>query len=264
LRFGGYTRFSMTDFKDLFRKASLTLVDGLLLVLCAAALAYLSGPFLAKLGVALGNSVDTSGDIRVVGVIVFLGILFLGVVAVFCATFVTGCVIFAILPNRARLFTRIGLMVVFLPVFIGTARRGPRGYLDWLIDPSIRQNEAKQKAKGELERKLKASEALRVEREPDGIQITNNTDQLARVQVTFIRRTKDSIHNCYPGQSATFPPSLSDEEMNLPPRETRLFLLSEAHANSGSNRECGFDDYAVWGWDEKSVPMFLSQKAHLF
>jgi hypothetical protein len=254
----------MADFKNLFRKASLTLVDGLLLVLCAAALAYLSVPPLAKLGVAAGNSVDTSGDIRLVGVVVFVGILFLGVVGVLFATFVSGCLIFAVLPNRARLFTRIGLMVVFLPVFIQTARRGPRGYLDWLIYPSIRQNEAKQKAKGELERQLKASGALTVEREPDGVKITNNTDELARVQVLFARRTKDAIYNCYAGQSATFPPATSDEEMNLPPRETRVFLFAEAHTNSGSNRECGFDDYAVWGWDGKNVPLFLSQKAHLF
>jgi hypothetical protein len=154
--------------------------------------------------------------------------------------------------------------VVLLPVFIQTARRGPRGYLDWLINPSIRQNEAKQKTKRELERKLKASEALSVEREPDGIQITNNTDQLVRVQVTFIRRTKDAIYNCYPGQSATFPPSPSDEQMNLAPRETRVYLFGEARAHTSLNRECGFDDYAVWGWDEKSVPLFLSEKAHLF
>jgi hypothetical protein len=254
----------MAEHKNLFRKASLTLVDGLLLVLCAAALAYLSVPPLAKLGAAVGNKVDTGGDIRVVGVVVFVGILFLGVVAVLFATFATGCLVFAILPNRVRLFTRIGLLVVFLPLFIQTARRGPRGYLDWLINPSIRQNEAKQKAKSEWERKLQASEALSVEQEADGIKITNNTDQLARVQVTFIRRADHSIYLCYPGQSATFPPARSDEEMNLGPRETRLFLLSEAHANTGSNRECGFDDYAVWGWDEKNVPLFLSQKAHLF
>ena len=193
----------MANYKNLFRKASLTLLDGLLLVLCAASLAYLSVPSLAKLGTEMGNAVDTHGDIRVVGVVVFVGILFLRVVAVFFTTF-TGCLIFAMLPNRARLVTRIGLMVVFLPAFIETARRGPRGYLDWLIDPSVLQNEAKQKAKGELERKLKASEALSVEREPDGIKISNNTDQLARVQVTFVRRSKDSIYLCYPGQSATF------------------------------------------------------------
>jgi hypothetical protein len=260
----GYTWFCMANFKNLFRKASLTLVDGLLLALCAASLAYLSVPFLANLGTALGNAVDNHGDIRVVGVAVFLGILFLGVVTVFCTAFVTECLIFALLPNRTRLFTRIGLMVVFLPVFIETARKGPRGYLDWLIDPSIRQNEAKQKAKGELERTLMVSGALSVEREPDGVKITNNTDQLVRVQVTFTRRSNEFIYVCYSGQSASFPPSPSDEEMNLPPRETRLFLFSAAHANTGSRRECGFDDYAVWGWDEKGVPMFLSQKAHLF
>jgi len=259
-----YTKFCMANLKNLFRKAAFTLVDGLLLVFCAASLAYLCVPFLAKSGAALGNAVDTSGDIRVVGVVVFLGILFLGVVTVFCATFVAGCLILAILPNRVRLFARIGLVVVFLPVLLETARRGPRGYLDWLIDPSIRQNEAKQKAKSELERKLKASGALSLEREPDGIKITNHTDQLARVQVTFIRKANDAIYLCYPGQSATFPPPPSDEEMNLQPGESRLFLLSEAHANTGSSRECGFDDYAVWGWDEKSVPLFLSDKAHLF
>jgi len=242
----------------------LTLVDGLLLVLCAAALAYLSVAPLAKFGAAVGNKVDTGGDIRVLGVLVFLAILFVGVVAVFCTTFATGCLVFAILPDRTRLIARIGLLVVFLPVFMQTARRGPRGYFDWLIDPSIRQNEAKQKAKSELERKLKASEVLRVEQDADGVKITNNTDQLARVQVMFIRRADPSIYPCYPGQSRTFPPALSDEEMNLPPRETRLFLFREAHGNSGSNHECGFDEYAVWGWDEKGVPMFLSPKAHPF
>jgi len=92
----------MANFNTLFRKASLTLVDGLLLVLCAASLAYLSLPFLAKSGVALGNAVDTGGDIRVVGVVVFLGILFLGVMAVFFATFISGCLIFVILPNLQK------------------------------------------------------------------------------------------------------------------------------------------------------------------
>jgi hypothetical protein len=264
LNFRGYTGFRMANDKNLLRKASLTLVDGLLLALCAASLAYLSVPFLAKLGAALGNAADTHGDIRVVGVAIFLGILFLGVVAVFCAAFVSECLILAMLPHRARLLTRIGLLVVFLPVFIETARRGPRGYLDWLIDPSIRQNEAKQKAKRELERKLMASGVLSVEREPDGIRITNNTDQLVRVQVAFITRSKEFIYKCYPGQSATLPPSPSDEEMNLPSRETRLFLFGEARANTGSRSECGFDDYAVWGWDEKGVPMFLSEKAYLY
>jgi hypothetical protein len=256
----------MAALKNLFRRASLTVVDGLLLALCAASLAYLSAPFLANLGVALGNAVesDKHADIKMVGVIVFLGVFLLGVLAVFCAAFVTGCFILAMSPSRARLFTRIGLMVVFLPVFIETARRGPRGYFHWLVDPSIRENEVRQKAKSELERKLKASGALSVEREPDGIKITNNTDQFVRVQVAFITKSNGYIYHCYPGQSATFPPSPHDEEMNLPPREARLFLFSEAHTNTGSRRECGFDDYAVWGWDEKSAPMFLSQEAHLF
>src|SRR5712692_916321 len=256
----------MTSLKNLFRKASLTLVDGLLLALCAAALAYVSVPLIVKLSTALGQAAEPNknADIQAIGVIVFLGVFLCGISAGFCATFITGCVMFALIPNRARLFTRIGLIVLFLPVFIETARRGPRAYFYWLIDPSIREHEAKQKAKGELELKLKASGALSVERELDGIKVTNNNDQLVRVQVVFITRSGQNIYQCYPGQSTSFPPAPSDEEMNLPPREARLFLFSEAHTNTGSRQGCGFDDYAVWGWDEKSEPIFLSQKVHLF
>jgi hypothetical protein len=87
---------------------------------------------------------------------------------------------------------------------------------------------------------------------------------MVRLQVAFITRLNESNYQGYPGQSATFPPSPTDAEMNLPSQETRLFLFSEARTNTGSHRQCGFDDYAVWGWDEKGVPMFLGQKAHLF
>ncbi len=144
------------------------------------------------------------------------------------------------------------------------SEKGSAGYFYWLIDPSIREHEEKQKAKGELERKLKASVAISAEREPDGIRVTNNTDQLVRVQVVFSTRFGQNIYQCYPGESTSFPPAPSDEEMNLPPRQIRLFLFSEARTNTGSRRECGFDDYAVWGWNEKSEPIFLSEKAHLF
>jgi hypothetical protein len=255
----------MIKFKKLFKKASLTLVDGLLLSLCAAALTYVSVPLLVKLSTLLGDAAEPNkhADIQVVGVVVFLGVLFLGVLMVFGASFILGCLVFAMVSGRARLVARIGIVVIFLPVFMQTARRGPRGYFDWLINPSIRENEAKQKAKNELERNLKASGALTVEREPDGIQITNNSDQMVRVQVVFITRSNQDIYQCYPGQSASFPPAPSDEEMNLPTRATRLFLLSEARTNTGSHLERGFDDYAVWGWDEKGVPVFLSPKGHL-
>ena len=256
----------MVDFKNPFKKASVTLIDGLLLSLCAAALTYISMPLLVKLSILLGNAAEPNkgADIQVVGVVVFLGVLFLGVLALFCASFILECLLFAMLPGRARLVARIGLVVILLPVFIQTARRGPRGYFDWLINPSIRENEAKQKAKSELERSLKASGALTVEREPDGLQLTNNTDQLVRVQVMFITRSEHNIYQCYPGQSASFPPAPSDEEMNMPARATRLFLLSKARTITGSQPQCGFDDYAVWGWDEKGVPVYLSQKGHLF
>jgi hypothetical protein len=256
----------MADVKTLFRRASLTLVDGLLLALCAAALTYLSLPLIVKVSTALGQAAEPNkgADIQIVSVVVFLGVFLFGILAVFCASLVVGCVIFALLPSRARLFTRIGLLVVFLPVFMQTASRGPQGYFDWLINPSVRQNEAKQKAKNELERKLHASGALTVEEKPDGVKITNNTDQLARVQVTFTRRVNNEIILCYPGESASFPPSPSDEEMNLPPRESRQFLFTTARTSTGSSRECGFDGYAVWGWDGKSVPIYLSQKANLF
>ncbi len=54
----------MANYKNLFRKASLTLLDGLLLVLCAASLAYLSVPSLAKLGTEMAMPLirtETSG-----------------------------------------------------------------------------------------------------------------------------------------------------------------------------------------------------------
>ena len=129
-------------------------MDGLLLALCAVA------------------EPNKGADIQIVGIVVFLGVFLFGILAVLFATFVAGCIIFALLPGRARLFTRIGILLVFLPVFIQTAKRGPRGYLEWLIHPSIRENEANQKAKKELTQKSKASGVLSVEREPDGVQIT--------------------------------------------------------------------------------------------
>jgi hypothetical protein len=33
--------------------------------------------------------------------------------------------------------------------------------------------------------------------------------------------------------------------MNLPSKETRLFLFSKARTITGSHRQCGFDAYAV-------------------
>jgi hypothetical protein len=256
----------MVSFQNPFKKASLTLVDGMLLSLCAAALTYISLPLLVKLSTLLGDAAEPNrhADIQAIGVIAFLGVFLFGILVVFCASFILECLIFAKLSGRARLVARIGIVVIFLPVFIQLARRGPRGYFDYLIIPSVRENEAKQKAKSELERNLKASGALTVEREPDGLQLTNNTDQLLRVQVMFITRSGQNIYQCYPGQSASFPPAPSDEEMNLPARATRLFLLSEARTLTGSQRQCGFDDYAVWGWDEQGVPVYLSQKGHLF
>lgn len=256
----------MDNLTTLFRKASLTLVDGLLLALCALALTYLSVPLVVKLSTALSKAAepDPHADIQVIGVLVFLGAFLFGIAAVFCASLAIGVFIFSKSPKRVRLFSRIGIMLVFLPVFIETARRGPQGYFYWLINPAIRGGEARQKAKSELDRRLKMSKALSLEEEPDGVQITNNTDQLVRVQVTFTRRVNDEYILCYPGESATFPPSPSDEEMNLPPRESRRYLFTTAHTTTGSSRDCGFDQYAVWGWDENSVPIYLSQKAHLF
>lgn len=254
--------------QNIFRRASIGLLDGLLLAIASAGLTYLSVPLLARLGTALGEAVEPNkgADIRVIEVVVFLGVIFLGLLALFCAPFVIGCVIFAVIPSRARIVGRIGLALLLLPVFLQTAKRGPTGYFYWLINPSIRENEAKQKAKNDLQRRLKAAGVLTVEREsdPPGIRITNNTDQWVRVQVAFLTRSSAEIYHCYPGESATFPPALSDEKMNLPPRETRTFLLSEASSHTDSRRECGFDDFAVWGWNQNSDPIFLSQKAYLF
>jgi hypothetical protein len=166
----------------------------------------------------LGEAAEPNkhADIQVVGVFVFLAILRVGIVGVL---FVIGRLIFATLSQRARQFIRIGLIVLFLPVFMEAAKRGPRAYFHYLVDPSVRRNEAKQKAKSELEFEFRKSAALSVEKQPDGIKIMNNTDQIRRVQVTFSRRVSENIYTCYAGDSMTFPPAPSDEKMNLPPRE---------------------------------------------
>jgi hypothetical protein len=251
--------------KDRFRKASLGLVDGLLLALCAAAITYLSLPLVVKLSTVLGNAAEPNknADIQAIGVLVFLGVFLFAISAVFLGSFVAGVVMFAKLPARLRLAARIGIFVMFLPVFAASAKRGPRRYFDYLIDPRVRENEARLKSKNKLERALQASTALTVEREPEGIRVTNNTDQLIRLQVVFRHRVGQQIILCYAGESESFPPAASDQQMICPPRETKLFPFSEARTN-GSQRNCGFDDYAVWGWDDKSVPVYLSQKAHLF
>lgn len=256
----------MAALQTRFTKPPLVLVDGLLIALCAAAITYFFAPLIVKVSLALSKWAEPNkhNDIQVIGAIVFLvGCLF-GIVGVFYVSFVIGRLLLAVSSERNRQFTRIALLILFIPAFIEAAKRGPRAYFYYLVDPSVRQNEAKQKAKTELERYLKNSEALSVQRQPDGIRITNNTDQLVRVQVTFTRRLNDNIYICYPGDSTTFPPSPFDEKMNLPPHESRLFLLADSHTNTGSQRDCGFEDYAVWGWDEKSTLMFLSQAAHLF
>jgi len=138
------------------------------------------GAFLAKLGTEMGNAVDTHGDIRVVGVVVFVASCSWEC-GVFFTTFVTGCLIFAMLPNRARLVTRIGLMVVFCRLSLRTAKE--------VAGTSIAHRSVRSAKRGKTEGEggigsasWKASEALSVEREPDGIKISNNTDQLARVQ----------------------------------------------------------------------------------
>jgi hypothetical protein len=201
-----------------------------------------------KLSFALSESAepDPHADTQVIGALVFLGAFLFGIAAVFCACLAIGFLIFSLSPNRLRLFTRIGIMAVFLPVFLESAKRGPQAYFYWLINPSIRQSEAKHKAKSQLERKLKTSEVLRLEEEQDGVKITNNTDPLVRVQLAFTQRVNHEYILCHPGEFSTFPPSPSDEEMNLPPRHARRYLFTRAHQTAGSSRDCGFDQYAVW------------------
>lgn len=156
----------MADLKSLFRNASLTHVDVLLLAFSAARVAYLSVPLLIKLSTALGNAVEPNkhADIQAVGPSFSLEYFYSQFWRFFCASLIIGYFILARLPSRVRLFTRVGLMLVLLPVFIPMAKRGPRGYFDWLTNPSIRENEAKQKSKKKLQRKLKESGARRIER----------------------------------------------------------------------------------------------------
>jgi hypothetical protein len=197
----------MAELRTLFRNASLTLVDVLLVAYSAAALAYLSVPLRRKLSTALGPAVEPNKrrDIQAVAAIVFLGVFLFTISAVFCASILAGCLVFARLPSRARWFTRIGLIVLLMPVFVPIAKSGPRGYFNWATNPSIRDNQANQKSKSELQRTLKESAALSVERQSDGIRIANHTDPLVRLQVAFIPRLNESSYQCYPGRSLTFP-----------------------------------------------------------
>lgn len=255
----------MANFKSLFKKASLTLADGLLLVLGAASLTYFSLPFIHDLMAAV--TPHESGDIKIVGVLVLLVIAPLTTCFVFFSFFAAGCLILALLPGRSRLYAPAGMMLLLSPVAVNIVRIGPREVLRVglyrLAEPRHLEIEAANKAKMDLQRRLRASGALSVEREADGIRVTNNTDQLVRVQVNFRDWSGKHYGSCFPGQSATFPPAESDTEMNLPAKEVRLFPLSEAHTSDslGSVHNCGFDDYAVWGWNENGIPVFLSAKA---
>ena len=73
----------MPNYKELFRKASVGLVDGLLLALCATALAYLSLPILVRQSMALGEAAEPNkgADIQIVGIVVFLGVFLFGILA---------------------------------------------------------------------------------------------------------------------------------------------------------------------------------------
>jgi hypothetical protein len=255
----------MANFTNLFKKASLTLVDGMLLFLCAASLTYLSLPLIHDLIAAVAP--HESGDIKILSVLV----LFIGAPLAICLFFfgflAVGCLVLALLPGRGKLFARAGMILLLSPVAVALFQQGPRELLRVglyrLVSPEHLEIEARSKQKIEVQRRLRASGALSVEREADGIRVTNNTDQRVRVQVNFRDWSGKHYGSCFAGQSATFPPDPSDTEMNLPAREVRLFPLSEAHtpASLGSIHDCGFDGYAVWGWNEDGVPVFLSEKA---
>jgi hypothetical protein len=251
--------------KNLFEKASLTLVDGLLMVLCAASLTYFSLPLIHDLIVAV--TPHESGDIRIFSVLVFLIIAPLASCLVFVGSFVVGCLTLALLPSRSRPFAPLGMILLLSPVAVQLFRAGPREFVRVgfyrLAEPRHLEIEAGNNAKLALQRHLRASTALSVEREADGVRVTNNTDQLVRVQVNFRDLSGKHFGSCFPGQSTTFPPSASDPEMNLAAKEVRLFPFSEAHTpdSMGSVHNCGFDAFAVWGWNEDGIPVFLSEKA---
>jgi hypothetical protein len=153
--------------------------------------------------------------------------------------------------------------LLLLPVFFEAVRADPQAYLGRLMNPAVRESQERQRAKSELQRRLKASGVLSVQRETDGLRVSNHSDQLVRVQVEFISRSGEYIVQCSPSQSGTFPPSPTDEQMNLPAGETRLYLFSDARPIVGTLLPCGFEDYRVSGWDEKGVPVYLSEKAFL-
>jgi hypothetical protein len=255
----------MANLANLFKKASLTLVDGLLLLLCAASLTYFSLPLVHDLIVVA--TPHESGDIKIFSVLVlFIGVP-LAICVIFFGSFAVGCLVLALLPGRGRLFTRAGMFLLLSPAAVQLFQAGPREFLRVglyrLANPEHLEIEARNNQKMKLQRQLRASGVLSVEREADGVRVTNNTDQLVRVQVNFRDSSGKHYASCFAGRSTTFPPDPSDSEMNLSAKEVRLFPFSEAHTpdSLGSGHNCGFDGYAVWGWNENGGPVFLSERA---
>jgi hypothetical protein len=253
----------MANQKGLLGKYGLTILDVLLLALLSGALTYLSLPWLVKVSMAISKSLEPNpgADIQPIGVFSFFLAMIWGGTIIFFVYFVLAWYALGKLPDRGKLFARLGIVMLFMPILIQAAMRGPREYFYRLVNPASREARERLEAKRELERRLRASGVLSVQREIDGIRVSNNSDQPVRVQVEFISRSGQYIVECSPSQSGAFPPSPSDEEMNLSAREAHLYRFSDARPIAGTLLSCGFEDYWVWGWDEKGAPVYLSEKA---
>lgn len=240
----------MPELKDLVTKGSLTVIDGLLLVVASLALTYLSLPLIYKFVLLVVSFLPPEGgDIKIIGILVFLGVGSFLVLMTLLGSIALGFLIFRFMPSRIRLLARLTLAVVLLPILMGSFRSGPRQYFYLLMHPEVRASQEKYKASEELQKRLKFSRVLAIAQEDHGIKIANTTDQIIRVQVAFLYRVNREVHYCYPREYAR----LSDPEMTLAPQEIRVFLAGE----------CKFEDYAVWGRDLKGVPIFLSANAWL-
>jgi len=239
----------MPDFKNLLRKGSLSLLDGLLLTVASAALTYLSLPFIHKFLLLLVSMLHESGDIRPLGFFVYGGVGLLLVCLTFLGAWAVGFLVFGFVSERLRVVCRVTLCILLVPIFAGILRLGPDQYFHLLVHPEIRASHEKYKAAQRLQQELKASRALTIERETNGIAVTNATDQVIRLQVAFIAKADRASHYCYPSEYQ----DSNSSALSLAPHEYRLF----------SAGECQFDDYAVWARDEKGTFIYLSANAFL-
>jgi len=87
-------------------------------------------------------------------------------------------------PGRRRA-VRVSLLLVVVPTFASIAWHG--GLRRWL-DPSIEEYERKQAEKLAMEDRLRTSTALAIDRDAEGLRISNLSGETLQLQVAFLKR----------------------------------------------------------------------------